>query len=43
MGLTTILHGFKVAMSILSRFLDTDGAEPTWGYPPFTSAAIWVV
>lgn len=35
MGLTAILRGFKIPVAILDRFLEANGVEPTYGYPPF--------
>ncbi|KAK3293054.1 uncharacterized protein B0H64DRAFT_403391 [Chaetomium fimeti] len=34
MGLTTILRGFKVPISVLDRFFESNGVMQTWGYPP---------
>ncbi|KAG7285415.1 hypothetical protein NEMBOFW57_010042 [Staphylotrichum longicolle] len=34
MGLTTILRGFKVPITILDRFYESNGVTPTFGYPP---------
>ncbi|KAK4151837.1 hypothetical protein C8A00DRAFT_16798 [Chaetomidium leptoderma] len=34
MGLTTILRGFKIPVTLLDRFLETNGIKPTFGYPP---------
>ncbi|KAH6847631.1 hypothetical protein B0I37DRAFT_354352 [Chaetomium sp. MPI-CAGE-AT-0009] len=34
MGLTTILRGFKVPITILDRFFESNGIMQTWGFPP---------
>ena len=34
MGLTTILRGFKVPVSVLDRFFESNNIIPTDGYPP---------
>ncbi|KAK3933484.1 hypothetical protein QBC46DRAFT_434350 [Diplogelasinospora grovesii] len=35
MGITTILRGFKVPVSVLDLFLRANGVMETWGSPPF--------
>ncbi|KAH6880532.1 hypothetical protein B0T10DRAFT_551731 [Thelonectria olida] len=35
MGSTTILRGFKVSVAALDAFLDANGADGTYGAPPF--------
>ncbi|KAK3898356.1 hypothetical protein C8A05DRAFT_19041 [Staphylotrichum tortipilum] len=34
MGLTTILRGFKVPVTLLDRFFEANGVMPTFNYPP---------
>lgn len=35
MGLTIVLRGFKVPVAVLDRFLEANGIQATFGYPPF--------
>jgi hypothetical protein len=39
--LITALRGFKVPVAILDRFLEANGVEPTYGYPPFYYNTTW--
>jgi hypothetical protein len=39
--LITALRGFKVPVSILDRYLEAHGVEPTYGYPPFYYNTTW--
>lgn len=34
MGLTTILRGFKIPIPVLDRFLEANGIDATFGFPP---------